>query len=48
MPLLVRSNNKTGYSKQIPKANINFITNDKYSEILGSNSIGNDPLIPVI
>ena len=48
IPLLVKSNNKTGNSKQIPKANINFITNDKYSEILGSNSIGKDPFIALI
>ena len=48
IPLLVKSNNKTGNSKHIPNANINFITKDKYSEILGSNSIGKDPSIPVI
>ena len=48
MPLLVKSNNRTGNSKHIPNANINFITKDKYSEILGSSSIGKDPSIPVI
>ena len=48
IPLLVKSSNRTGNSKHIPNANINFITKDKYSEILGSNSIGKDPSIPVI
>ena len=48
MPLLVKSNNRTGNSKHIQNANINFISKDKYSEILGSNSIGKDPSIPVI
>ena len=48
MPLFVRSKSNTGNSKQIPNAKISFITNDKYSEILGSNSIGKDPSTPVI
>ena len=38
------NNNKiTGNSKHNPNANINFIINERYSDILGSNSIGNDP-----
>ena len=40
---LTKSNNITGNSKHNPKANINFIIRDKYSEILGSNSIGSEP-----
>ena len=43
MPVLTSNNNITGNSKHNPKANINFIIKDKYSDILGSNSIGNEP-----
>ena len=48
IPDFVKSNRITGNSKQIPNAKINFIINDKYSEILGSNSIGKAPSILVI
>ena len=43
IPDLTSNNNITGNSKHNPKAKINFIIKDRYSEILGSNSIGNDP-----
>ena len=43
MPVLTSNNNITGNSKHNPKAKINFIIKDKYSDILGSNSIGNEP-----
>lgn len=45
IPILTRSSIKIGNWKQIPKARISLITRDKYSEILGSTSIGNpEPL----
>ena len=43
IPDLTNNNNITGNSKLKPKANINLITNDKYSDILGSTSIGRAP-----
>ena len=43
IPVLTSNNRITGNSKHNPNANISFIIKDKYSEILGSNSIGNEP-----
>ena len=42
-PDFTSNNNTTGSSKLNPNANINLITSDKYSDILGSTSIGKAP-----
>ena len=43
IPVLTSNNNNTGNSKHNPKAKISFIINERYSDILGSNSIGREP-----
>ena len=43
IPVLTSNNSITGNSKHSPKAKINFIIKDKYSDILGSSSIGSEP-----
>ena len=42
-PVLTNNNKMTGSSKHNPKAKISFIINERYSDILGSNSIGREP-----
>ena len=42
-PDLTNKSKTTGNSKLKPKANISLITKDRYSDILGSTSIGSAP-----
>ena len=44
-PVFTSKSKITGNSKHNPKAKISFIIKDKYSDILGSNSIGSEPSI---
>ena len=46
IPALTSNSKITGNSKHNPKAKISFIIKARYSEILGSNSIGNEPSTP--
>ena len=43
IPVFTSRSKITGNSKHNPKAKISFIIRDKYSDILGSNSIGREP-----
>ena len=43
IPVLTNNNKMTGNSKHNPKAKISFIIKERYSDILGSNSIGREP-----
>jgi len=43
IPVLTNNNRITGNSKHNPKAKISFIINERYSDILGSSSIGREP-----
>ena len=43
IPVLTSNNKMTGNSKHNPKAKMSFIINERYSDILGSSSIGSEP-----
>ena len=45
---VIRSWGKKPYFSFVPQDHVDLTNNDKYSEILGSNSIGKEPSIPVI
>ena len=43
IPVFTNNNKMTGNSKHNPKAKISFIISERYSDILGSISIGREP-----